>query len=141
MTLPAEASTPALKARIVEFVVPVLGFPNDRQFELNAVDYRGLIYTLRSTHNPELRFVVVPPGHFFPSYSPQIERSDVRELELSEDAEVQVLAIVSLTRSLADATANLLAPIVMSVDSGRAMQLVLPDSDLPMRAPLLADAH
>jgi flagellar assembly factor FliW len=127
--------------RIVDFVVPVLGFPEDRTFELSPVDVKGLIYTLRSTNNPDLRFVVVPPGHFFPDYAPKINPDDVTELELGDDAEVQVLAIVSLKRSLADATANLLAPIVLSVDTGRAKQVVLSDADLPMRAPLLAADH
>ena len=48
-----------------------------------------------------------------------------------------MLVVVTVTDSIADATANLLAPIVIAAAAGTAVQLVLPDADLPLRAPLL----
>jgi len=51
-----------------------------------------------------------------------------------------VLVIVTVTNGIADATANLLAPIVIAAERGTAVQLVLPDADLPLRAPLLKAA-
>ena len=48
--------------------------------------------------------------------------------------------VVTVTDSIADATANLLAPIVICAEAATAVQLVLPDADLPLRAPLLAPA-
>lgn len=142
MTAPLE-TTPGptdVQGRIVAFVQPVLGFPEDKEFLLAAVDSKGLVFTLRSLQHPDLRFVVVPPGHFFPDYQPKIQLDDVTDLGVEDDQEVQVLAIVSVDRSLADATANLMAPIVMSMDTGRAKQVVLPDGDLPMNARLMPAA-
>jgi len=138
----APATTPTgVGGRIVDFVQPLLGFPDDREFELAQVDDQGMILTLRSIHNRELRFVVVPPGRFFPEYEPHIEAADVADLGVDDDGEIQVLTIISIDRTLADATANLMAPIVLSLETGHAKQIVLSDHDLPMRAPLMAGAH
>jgi flagellar assembly factor FliW len=61
-------------------------------------------------------------------------------LGVADDDEVLVLVIVTVTDGIADATANLLAPILVSANRGTAVQLVLPDLDLPLRAPLLRAA-
>jgi flagellar assembly factor FliW len=125
---------------IVEFVEPIPGFPDERRFLFSAIDPEGVLFTLRSMTTPRLRFVVMPPAAFFPDYQPDVTVEQVRPLGLGEDAELQVLVIVSVRDGLADATANLLAPIVMVAESGQAMQVVLNDPTLPLRAPLVAAA-
>jgi flagellar assembly factor FliW len=125
---------------VVEFVEPIPGFPTERRFLFSALDPQGLLYTLRSLSTPSLRFVVMPPGSFFPEYQPEVTVEDVGPLGLGEDAELQVLVIVSVRDGLEDATANLLAPIVLVTESGQAMQVVLNDPTLPLHAPLLATA-
>ena len=97
-----------------------------------------MLYALRSIRSPGLRFVVAAPGRFFPDYSPSLMPADVAALGVHDGDEVLVLVIVTVTNGIADATANLLAPIVIAAGRGTAVQLVLPDSDLPLRAPLLA---
>jgi flagellar assembly factor FliW len=51
-----------------------------------------------------------------------------------------LLVVVSVQNGIADATANLLAPIVLVPETGRAMQVVLDDPLLPLRSPLLPGA-
>jgi flagellar assembly factor FliW len=84
--------------------------------------------------------VVAAPARFFPEYRPDLMPADVDALGVGDGDEVLVLVVVTVTDSIADATANLLAPIVIAAASGAAVQLVLPDVDLPLRAPLLAPA-
>jgi flagellar assembly factor FliW len=134
--LPAEAS----RGLVVEFVEPIPGFPDERRFLFSAVDPEGVLFTLRSLRDPSLRFVVMPPAPFFPDYHPEVTVDDVAALGLGEDAELQVLVIVSVRDGLADATVNLLAPIVLVAESGQALQLVLNDPTLPLHAPLMAAA-
>jgi flagellar assembly factor FliW len=123
--------------RAVEFVEPIPGFPEEREFTLSALDPDGVLFTLRSVRTPQLRFVVMPPAEFFPDYEPAVTETAVSPLGEVADAELQVLVIVSVKDGIADATANLLAPIVLVPESGRAMQVVLDDPQLPLRAPLL----
>jgi flagellar assembly factor FliW len=126
--------------RRLDFVEPLPGFPDDRSFTLAAVDPDGVLFTLRSVERPGLRFVVMPPATFFPDYQPEVTELHLAPLGAVTEVELQVLVIVSVQDGIADATANLLAPIVMIPASGRAMQVVLDDARLPLRAPLLAAA-
>jgi flagellar assembly factor FliW len=124
----------------ITFATPIPGFENEREFTVTALDSHGVLYALRSAKTPGLRFVVAAPGRFFPEYAPLLDASDVSALGVGEDDEVLLLVIVTVTNGITDATANLLAPIVICVERGTALQLVLADVDLPLRAPLLQQA-
>jgi flagellar assembly factor FliW len=131
---------PATLPDQITFTAPIPGFEAERDFTVAPLDAHGVLYTLRSASTPGLRFIVAAPGRFFPDYKPSLMPADVAALGVSDGDEVLLLVIVTVTDSIADATANLLAPIVIAADRGTAVQLVLPDADLPLRAPLLARA-
>ena len=130
---------PALPDQIT-FATPIPGFEDERDFTVSALDAHGVLYALRSAKTPGLRFVVASPGRFFPDYAPLLDASDVSALGVADGDEVVLLVIVTVTNGITDATANLLAPIVIAADRGTAQQLVLADADLPLRAPLLRQA-
>ncbi len=124
----------------ITFALPIPGFEDERDFTVSALDAHGVLYALRSAKTPGLRFVVAAPGRFFPEYAPLLDASDVSALGVDDGDEVLLLVIVTVTNGISDATANLLAPIVIAADRGTALQLVLADVDLPLRAPLLQQA-
>ncbi len=124
----------------LEFVAPIPGFPDERAFTVSPLDDGGVLYALRSARTPGLRFVLASPGLFFPDYAPDLTPAKVAPLGASTGDDLLVMVIVTVTSSLSDATANQLAPIVIAPDRGTAMQVVLADSGLPLRAPLLAAA-
>lgn len=128
-----------LPAQIV-FNAPIPGFETEREFDVCPLDAHGVLYALRSRQTPGLRFVVAAPGRFFPEYRPSLMPADVAALGVDDGDEVLLLVVVTVTDSIADATANLMAPIVIAADRGTAVQFVLPDVDLPLRAPLLSRA-
>ena len=138
-TVSAAARPATLPGRIT-FATPIPGFEEERDFTVSALDTHGVLYALRSAKTPGLRFVVAAPGRFFPEYAPLLDASDVSALGVADGDEVLLLVIVTVTNGLSDATANLLAPIVIAPDRGTAQQLVLADADLPLRAPLLRQA-
>jgi flagellar assembly factor FliW len=135
----AGSRTVTLPDRIT-FATPIPGFEDERDFTVSALDANGVLYALRSAKTPGLRFVVAAPGRFFPEYAPPLDASDVSALGVDDGDEVLLLVIVTVTNGISDATANLLAPIVIAADRGTALQLVLADVDLPLRAPLLQQA-
>jgi flagellar assembly factor FliW len=133
MTAPADAT-------IVNFVEPMPGFDDEKSYSLSKIDDQGILHALRSTRDPGLRFVLLSPEHFFDDYRPDLTPVVADALDAGPDGEVQVLLVLTIGEGLADATANMRAPIVLSPASGRAMQVVLDDESLPMRRPLAA-AH
>jgi flagellar assembly factor FliW len=122
---------------LLDFLAPVAGFPEHRRFVLAELDESSLLRALRSLDDPALRFLVLPPGPFFPDYDPEIGDDWAERLELTSSDDALVLVLITPGATAAEATANLLAPVVINVRTRRAAQIVLDDSSLPLRAPLL----
>ncbi|MCU1655696.1 MAG: flagellar assembly protein FliW [Pseudonocardiales bacterium] len=114
----------------ITFVEPLPGFADEDEYTLTAIDSRGVLFSLRSMRDPNLRFVLTPAAAFFDDYRPDIT-SVLAGVLGSED--VELMLVLTITSGLADATANLRAPIAMSAQTGRAVQVVLDDESLPMR--------
>ena len=120
---------------VLEMVQPMAGFPDRRRFALQRLDETGLVCDLRSLDDPELRFVVVPPGPFFSDYAPEIDDTVAAELGIESEDDLLALLVVTLGPTPDSATANLLAPVLVNHRTRLAGQYLL-DADLPMRAPL-----
>jgi len=124
---------------VLTMVGPMLGFPDHLRYGLARLDEDGAVCDLRSLDDPELRFVVVPPGPFFPAYAPEITDATARQLDAEAAEDLVALVVVTLGEGLSDATANLLAPVLLNPQSRVAAQVVLDDASLSLRAPLVPD--
>jgi flagellar assembly factor FliW len=122
----------------IELVHPMPGFPGLRRFALVQLDDDGMLCQLRSLDDPSLRFLVVPPGPFFPDYAPEVGDDVVRDLGIESVDDVVVLLVLNAGGSLSATTANLLAPVVVNTVTRRASQVILDDPTLPLAAPLVA---
>jgi flagellar assembly factor FliW len=129
---PAETQDPP----VLEFVAPIPGFPGERRFVLVALGDSGMLYSLRSVEQPELRFLVAPPAPFFPDYVVDVDDATVEELGALDADELLVLLVINAGEGAGEASANLMAPIVVAQRTRRAVQLVLGRTGLPVRAPL-----
>lgn len=131
----AEDTLPSL-----EFVGPVAGFPSLRRFVLVELEETGMLCSLRSLDDPDVRFLVLPPAPFFPDYAPEIADDWADQLELTSAEDALLLLVVTPGASAADATVNLLAPLVVNVRTRRAAQVLLDDDSLSLRASLRSAA-
>jgi flagellar assembly factor FliW len=122
---------------IIDMAVPMPGFPAHQQFVLVRLNDEGLLYAFTSIQDPDLRFLVAPPEPFFPDYAPEIENEVFAALNTKDPD--RLLVMVVITAGVNETTANLLAPIIVDRDSRRAMQVVLNDSNLPVRAIMRRD--
>lgn len=125
---------------MIEFVSPIPGFPHQRRFFLLRLEDDGLIYALTSVEDPSLRFIVVPPPAFFPDYAPEIDDETLAMLDVDDPGRLLTLVVVTTGPTAADATANLMAPIIVDPVTRRAVQAILAGSGLPVRRKLLAVA-
>jgi len=104
------------------------GLPGRSSYRLDTVPDAEGLFTLRSLDGPETRLFVVDPAVYLPAYEPQLPADP-------SGAEHRTLVVVHPPAGDEPATANLLAPIVVDVATGVAVQTVL-DGDWPLRAPL-----
>jgi flagellar assembly factor FliW len=123
---------------IIEFVSPMPGFPDQRRFLLVRLADDAMVYTLTAVSDPGLRFLVVAPPPFFPEYAPEVDDETLELLDGHDPDRLLVLLVVTAGESVAEATANLLAPIIVDQDTRRAVQAVLTGTRFSVRTPLLA---
>lgn len=115
------------------------GFPDVHRFRLVSWGERPNPFSLlQCVDRGDLAFVVVPPEVFFPDYAPAITGDAAARLGLRDAADAIVLVIVTLGTSPAEATANLLGPVVVNRTNGRSAQLVLDSSSYGVQTPLRA---
>ena len=91
---------PATLPGQITFTAPIPGFEAEREFDVEALDAHGVLYTLRSRQTPSLRFVVAAPGRFFPDYKPSLMPADVAALGVVDGDEVLLLVIITVTDSI-----------------------------------------
>jgi flagellar assembly factor FliW len=127
-----EIEVPAL-----HFAAGIPGFPDARQFALVWwSDEDGPFSILTSLEQNGLEFLVATPHTFFPDYAPEVDDDTAERLGLDSADDAILLVIVTVGEQPGDATANLLAPIVVNRHTREAAQIVLLEGDLPLRAPL-----
>jgi flagellar assembly factor FliW len=122
---------------LLEMVEPLAGFDDHRSFTLVGLDDDGTIGRLQATERADLFFLVVSPEPFFPDYAPVIDHAARNALDIRESDALVLLLLVHPGPTLADTTANLLAPVVVNARTGRAAQVVAGDWSLPIRASLV----
>lgn len=143
LTAPAPARSAAVQTRspmpdlpVLDLVHPLPGFADLRRFALVQLDDDGVLCSLRSLEDPEIRFLVVPPFAFFPDYAPVVGDDVVDDLGIESVDDVLVLVVVNAGGSVESTTANLLAPVVVNTVNRRAAQVLLDDAALSVAVPL-----
>lgn len=123
----------------VELTLPhgLVGFPLAQRFRLSESE--GGLYDMECLDIPDMAFVVIAPSPFFPEYSPVIDPDTAERLALSSTEDALVLLLVNLGGENEAPGANLLAPVVVNRHTKQAVQVVLVDQDLPLRATLPVD--
>lgn len=97
---------------VIEMVRPMPGFPERRRFALVQLDDDGVLCSMTSLDEPDLRFLVAPPGRFFPDYAPEVEDDVLSDLAIESSDDVLLLVVLNAAGgSLATTTANLAAPV------------------------------
>lgn len=140
MTVTPEPTDPIAPpgADALQFVRPLPGFSDETAYTLQAIDDHGVLFSMRSVGEPQVRFVLAPSDRFFDDYTPHIDDEVTRALGLVDGDEVTLMLMLTIADGLDDATANLRAPVVVANSSGRALQVILEDDSLPMRRPLVS---
>lgn len=124
------------EASVVELPAGLIGFPLLRRFALVAAEDAGLYSWLQSLDDPAVSFLLVVPAAFFPDYQPHIPDEDCIAIGLSDPGDAQLLCLV--TASDDGVTANLLGPVLLDVRTRLARQVVLTDTALTTREPIVA---
>lgn len=120
--------------QVVFFEEGLLGFENLRRFVLLPVD-NSLVFTwLQSIEDPNVSFLLADPFMFFPDYEVELEEGVRESLKIEGAKDVVIQAIVTIPDSgVKDMTANLVGPVVISVNDKIGKQIVLTHTNYSTR--------
>ncbi len=117
-------------AKLIVFPQGIVGFPDLKEFMLirdSDQEGSGGIQWLQSIQEPAFAMPVMDPSIVRPDYNPKVEDEFLKPLgEISED-NLMVLTTVTVPRIIEDMSTNLMAPIIINVDTKKATQLIIDD--------------
>ena len=122
--------------RHLEFPHGIPAFETEKKFRL--IDREPLLF-LESAASAALSFLLLPVALIDPDYQLALSPEDRETIGASEESRLLCLAVITAVEDLPP-TANLLAPVVVNLDSGRAVQAVRSDSVYSHKHPLFPEA-
>lgn len=115
--------------KVIIFSRGIPGFENLRRFFILPAGNTEDIQWLQAMDDPAVALLIIDPFKYFRGYSVDIPESDLQELQIKESNQALVAAVVTLPGDdPANATANLLAPIIINTGLNRAKQIILSDA-------------
>jgi flagellar assembly factor FliW len=126
----------ALEETLIHFEEGLIGFAEYKTFVLKQSRDLAPFQVLQSMERDDLSFIVIDASHVVPNYPELIPSRDWASLGTERTNQV-ALAICSVGTASNETSVNLQAPILVDVDKMIGRQVILTDSGLSARHPLL----
>lgn len=121
-------------SNLIQFSSGLPGFVDETAFALLNLPGNPVFKVLQSTETPELAFIVTNPYHFYADYVIDLDDNIVENLQIENDEDVVVLAIVTLKDPFERSTMNVKAPIIINSQKQWGKQYILNVGDYPSKA-------
>ncbi|WP_312693493.1 flagellar assembly protein FliW [Caproiciproducens sp.] len=132
-------NTESGRQNIIHFDEGILGFEGVREYLLYHEDEDGIIWNLQSAHSDIPSFVVVDPYPIVNDYNPVFSKSELDYFGETDAENLCILVVAVIKPNLSESVINLKSPIVIDVNSKKAKQIILENSDYPIRYKLFSD--
>ncbi len=123
---------------LLHFPAGMIGFPTLHDFVVMPNKKEGPLFWIQSVDDPEIAFVLTDPSNFFLNYNVTPDESEKNTLQIIGDDECFVLSVVTVPKGQA-ITLNLVAPILFSPRTNRAIQVILENTEYQSKTPLPAN--
>ncbi|MBW7573339.1 flagellar assembly protein FliW [Caproiciproducens faecalis] len=124
---------------IIHFEEGILGFEDIREYLLYHEDESGIIWNLQAAHCDVPSFVVVDPYPIVNDYHPVFPESELAYFGEADAENLCVLVVAVIKPNLNESVINLKAPIVIDVNTKKAKQIILDNTEYPIRYKLFRD--
>ncbi|MFO8086033.1 MAG: flagellar assembly protein FliW [Desulfobacterales bacterium] len=122
-------------ARVIHFPEGLIGFERLRDFIVMPNKNDDVLFCFQSVEEPHVAFLLINPSLFFADY--QVVVSSEIKNKLGTSANDPYFILTTITFHQDDSVSlNLLAPIVYTPKTDRAIQIVLENSSFSTKTPL-----
>jgi len=124
---------------VIRFDKGILGFPDSRQYILIPHEADSPFAWLQSVDEENLAFLMINPVAVKSDYVVQLPEKVAADLKLTDASEGVVFAIVVVPEVPQNMRMNLRAPVIINVRERLGRQVVLEDTSLDLRCPILSE--
>jgi flagellar assembly factor FliW len=121
--------------KVLCFPEGLIGFEELREFVVMPNHKQGPLFWIQSVDDPEIAFVLTDPTNFFLDYAVIPEDEEMKKLGITEKEDCFVLSVVTVHPD-SKVTLNLMAPVLFSAKTNRALQVILEGSQYSTSHPL-----
>lgn len=118
---------------VIHFKNGIYGFEDIKDFVLLQEDDKKVIWSLQAADRSYPSLIVLDPCLVMQNYDPKLSAEDLKALGNPERDDLCFLAVAVIRKNLSETVVNLKSPIVINVKSQRGIQVILDDSDYPVR--------
>lgn len=124
--------------RIVTLPHGIPGLTDETRFVIRDTQPEGgsAFQLLESAADNSVGLIVTVPWLFFPDYVPEVPDDEYAELDIRDPDEAMLFCSVTLESDTETIYLNLLGPFIVNSRTLEGRQVVLADSDYPVRAPV-----
>lgn len=133
------ASQETTENPVIHFSEGVLGFEDVKDYLLYHEDENNMIWSLQAAYDSYPSFIVVDPFTIVSDYSPLLSKEDCDYFGETNMKNLCFLVIAAIKQELTESVCNLKAPIVINVNTRKAKQIIMDDSEYPIRYKLFAN--
>ena len=124
---------------VIRFDEGILGFPDSRHYILVPHEADSPFAWLQSVDEENLAFLMINPVAVKSDYVVQLPEKAADSLRLTDASEGVVFAIVVVPEDPSKMRMNLRAPVIINVRERLGRQVVLEDTSLDLRHPVLSE--
>lgn len=130
----AEKAIPEEQEQIViHFKEGIYGFEDIKNFVLLQEDENKVIWSLQAADSPYPSLIVVDPFLVLNDYRPNLAPEDLKAIGNPQEDNLCFLAVAVIRKKLEDSVVNLKSPIVINAKLKIGKQIILDNSDYPVR--------
>ncbi len=122
--------------KIINFKEGLPGFPQAHRFAVIELDEYKPFHHLQALDNIPIALLIINPFQVHPGYEFKLSQADLEDIRCANPQSVTVYAVATIPENPADATINLLAPIVINEEGRCGKQVILHESGYSVRYPL-----
>jgi flagellar assembly factor FliW len=111
----------------ISFPAGIPGFEASKKFVLVSIPEYVPFEWLVSIDGTRLRFAIINPMLFLPSYEPSILKEQLSDLQVEKPEDVLLYAIVTIHENPLESTANLVGPILINKRKRIGKQVIIDD--------------
>lgn len=121
---------------IIRFEEGIPGFEDVKDYVLLHEDDQQAVWSLQAADGDVPSFVVLDPFAVCPGYRPVLTQTDLEYLGESDVNHLCFLVIAVIRPDQSECVVNLKAPLIISASTKKGRQVILEQSDYPIRYPL-----